>query len=365
MVPLAWALRAAGHEVLVATQPELLETVRHTGLPAAAVGRDVDAPAAFHDIAFPSSAPPGEGARGGPRVVGLFAAIAEAMAPELVALGRGWRADLIVSEPTCLAGPVAAAALGVPHVRHLFGTDLLGNAAPFLHQALGPLCDRLGLPEVDLAGVATVDPWPSGLQVPAPSRRIPLRYVPFNGPGRLPRPLPGGGGSGLPRVCVTWGTTPARVDKRLFLAGRVARALAGRARVVLAVTAEQRSLLGELPPDAHVVESVPLHLLLPRCEAVVCHGGAGTVLTALAQGLPLLLIPCLPDHVRHSAAVAGAGAGVALPAGTGDPELIAAALPDVLACGAAADGLRAELAARPSPAAVARELETLVQLADR
>ena len=38
MVPLAWALRAAGHEVCVATQPEILDAVARTGLPVAAVG---------------------------------------------------------------------------------------------------------------------------------------------------------------------------------------------------------------------------------------------------------------------------------------------------------------------------------------
>jgi len=374
LVPLAWALRAAGHEVLVASQPALMEAVRHTGLAGAPVGHDVDALSAFRAIALPSSPAPvgggqsgpapggstgGSGARGGPRVVGLFAAIAEAMAPELVALGRGWRADLIVSEPTCLAGPVAAAALGIPYVRHLYGTDLLANAGPFLGEALDPLRRRLGLAAVDLAGVATVDPCPASLQPPAPSRRIPLRHVPFNGPGRLPRPLPGG--SGRPRVCVTWGTTPARVDPRLFLAPQVARAFAGQAAVVLAITPEQRPLLGDLPPDVHVVESAPLHLLLPRCDAVVSHGGAGTILTALACGLPLLLIPCLPDHLRHAAAVAGTGAAVTLPAGTGDPETIAAALPGMLAGGAAAAGLGAEMAARPSPAAVAQELDGLVR----
>ncbi|MFD6101009.1 hypothetical protein ACFVWN_26025, partial [Nocardiopsis flavescens] len=40
MVPLAWALRAAGHEVVVASQPELMPTVASTGLPGVPLGRD-------------------------------------------------------------------------------------------------------------------------------------------------------------------------------------------------------------------------------------------------------------------------------------------------------------------------------------
>src|SRR5688500_2073889 len=46
LVPLAWALRSAGHEVLMTSQPDLLPPMRASGLPAVAVGRCVDAAAA-------------------------------------------------------------------------------------------------------------------------------------------------------------------------------------------------------------------------------------------------------------------------------------------------------------------------------
>jgi len=42
LVPLAWALRAAGHEVRVASGPELAGTIRASGLPAVSVGTPVD-----------------------------------------------------------------------------------------------------------------------------------------------------------------------------------------------------------------------------------------------------------------------------------------------------------------------------------
>src|SRR5256885_12296874 len=42
MVPLAWALRSAGHEVRIASGPELERTIRDAGLPAVAVGGPVD-----------------------------------------------------------------------------------------------------------------------------------------------------------------------------------------------------------------------------------------------------------------------------------------------------------------------------------
>ncbi len=116
MVPVAWACRAGGHEVLVASQPELTDAIALTGLPAAPVGRDVDAEAIFRDIVLaPPSAQRPQGG-GGPRVLNLLVQLAEAMTDDLIELAAGWRADLVVFEPTAFAGPLAAAALRIPAV---------------------------------------------------------------------------------------------------------------------------------------------------------------------------------------------------------------------------------------------------------
>ncbi|WP_285774640.1 nucleotide disphospho-sugar-binding domain-containing protein [Microtetraspora sp. NBRC 13810] len=362
MVPVAWACRAAGHDVLVASQPELTGTILGTGLPAAPVGGDVDAAAVFREIALPPPATERRPAPGGPRVLGLLTTLAEAMTDDLVELGRNWRADLIVFEPTAFAGPLAAAALGVPAVRHLYGTDLLSAAGRFLPDALGPLCEKLGIAAVDPFGAATLDPCPPGLQVPVGSRRLPVRYVPYNGPGLLPAPPPATP-PGRPLVCVTWGTTLSRLDPGLFLAGQAARAIGGLdVDVLLAVTPAQRGLLGPLPAGTRVAESAPLHLLAPGCDLVVAHGGAGTLLTALAHGLPQVLVPRLPDHVRHSARLGEAGAGVVLPAEEAAPEAIRDAVAGVLASPGhrdAAERLRREMHGQPAPAGVVPELELI------
>lgn len=369
MVPVAWASRACGHEVLVASQPALTDVIAGTGLPAAAVGHDVDAVATFRDIALPPARQQGAAAQqsggGGPRVLGLLVALAEAMVDDLTHLAREWRADLVVFEPTAFAGPLAAAASGIPAVRHLYGTDLMSGFGRFLPSAFGPLCQRLGLDGFDPFGVATVDPCPPGLQVPVGSQRVPVRYVPHNGPGRLPAAVPAAvpARSGRPRVCVTWGTTLGRVDPGLFLAGQVARAISGlEVDVVVAITPGQRAMLGQLPPGVSVIESVPLHLLLPDCDLVVAHGGAGTLLTALANGLPQLLIPRLPDHVRHAGRLAEAGAAAVLPAPVQDPAMIRDQVAGLLATPAyraAAQRLQSEMHGQPSPAQIVSQLEDL------
>ena len=54
LVQLAWACRSAGHEVLVASQPELLDEIIRTGLPGVAVGADVDAVELVRGYVLPS-----------------------------------------------------------------------------------------------------------------------------------------------------------------------------------------------------------------------------------------------------------------------------------------------------------------------
>jgi EryCIII-like glycosyltransferase len=39
------------------------------------------------------------------------------------------------------------------------------------------------------------------------------------------------------------------------------------------------------------VSFIPHSLLLPYCDAVICHGGVGTTISSLIHGLPLLIIP--------------------------------------------------------------------------
>jgi UDP:flavonoid glycosyltransferase YjiC (YdhE family) len=57
---------------------------------------------------------------------------------------------------------------------------------------------------------------------------------------------------------------------------------------------------------------IPQHELLPWCDAVVAHGGSGTVLGALAHGLPLLVIPQGADQWNNAEQIVTAGAGLRL-----------------------------------------------------
>ena len=253
----------------------------------------------------------------------------------------------------------------------LYGTDLMLRARKLLPELLAPLIERHGVTDFDPLGAVTVDPCPDTFQVATDYPRLPMRHVPYNGVGRPAGPL-GPPAPGVRRVLVTWGHTMARLSPTLFLAGEVAAALRGAdTEVVLAVTAAQRELLDPAllssgPGTVHVVEDAPLHALVPDTDLVVAHGGAGTVLTSLRAGVPLLLVPQLPDHTGHAGRVFAAGAGEVLSRDEATPQRLreeAGRLLDPEAGAAVretARRLRAEMLDRPSPADIVNELRTKV-----
>lgn len=67
--------------------------------------------------------------------------------------------------------------------------------------------------------------------------------------------------------------------------------------------------LGPQPANVVVHRYGPQTVLLPRCDAVVAHGGAGTTLGALAFGVLLVTIPQGADQYANAERVVAAGAG--------------------------------------------------------
>jgi MGT family glycosyltransferase len=70
--------------------------------------------------------------------------------------------------------------------------------------------------------------------------------------------------------------------------------------------------LGVQPENVEVARYVPQAEVLPRCAAVVSHGGSGTFLAALAHGLPQLIVPQGADQYLNAQALARSGAGLVL-----------------------------------------------------
>jgi MGT family glycosyltransferase len=68
-----------------------------------------------------------------------------------------------------------------------------------------------------------------------------------------------------------------------------------------------------VPPNARLVEWVSYTRTMPHCSAVVCHAGHGTLVRALACGVPVIACPSTGDMAENAARVSWAGVGVSLP----------------------------------------------------
>ena len=66
---------------------------------------------------------------------------------------------------------------------------------------------------------------------------------------------------------------------------------------------------GPQPEHVRIERYIAQNTLLPHCEVVVCSAGAGTVLGALAHGIPLVVAPVATDQYEMAAQVEQAGAG--------------------------------------------------------
>jgi MGT family glycosyltransferase len=120
----------------------------------------------------------------------------------------------------------------------------------------------------------------------------------------------------------------------------------------------------EAPANVTVVERAPHSEVLRHASAVVTHAGHGTVIKALAAGVPVVALPLGRDQLDNAARVVHHGAGLRLKPNA-KPEAIAKALRRVLdepSFGAGAERLAAAIAAETSEDRAIAELEALASL---
>lgn len=86
-----------------------------------------------------------------------------------------------------------------------------------------------------------------------------------------------------------------------------------------------------VPPNARLVDWVSYTREMPRCAAVVCHAGHGTLARALVSGVPVVACPAGGDMAENAARVAWAGVGVSLPRRLVTPRGVRLAVRKVLA----------------------------------
>jgi UDP:flavonoid glycosyltransferase YjiC (YdhE family) len=354
-VPLAWACRCLGHEVMVATTENAVPEVLRTGLPAYAFGP----PGGMADLAATD-----EGAGPSPSAQRAshgkaFARIARRNLAGMAELAENWTPDLVVSERAELAGPMVALAGDIPRVELHWGVAALGEYHDAARAELGdhPLWTGLGPADLSLS------PWPPSLRPARPIHQS-IRHVSFNGDARLPGWLLAA--PERPRVCVTLGTVLPHLGTRDvtgFVLPLLEELAVLDAEIVVAVDDRIAAGWPALPPAVRYAGRLPLAQTLATCAATINHGGQGTTLTALAAACPQVVLPQLDDQFDNADAVVKAGAGIRLLPDETNPAAVVRACWEVLGDDshtAAANAMAGEIAVQPGPAEIATLLGCLV-----
>ena len=251
-----------------------------------------------------------------------------------------WAPDLVVRDEVDFAAAVLTAELDIPHA-----VVLVLAAGSFIRPEVvaGPLdelrAERCLAPDPDLAALhrgLVLSPFPPSFRDPASplpatahSFRAPLRS---SGAERDSLPSWWARLERRPVVHVTLGTVFATESGDLFR-----RLLTGLSQLpVEVVVTVGRDIdpaeFGLQPEHVHVEQWVPQSLLLPRTDLVVSHGGSGTVIAALAHGLPQVVFAMGADQMHNADRVLALGVGRALHPVTTTPaeirDTVAALLTD-------------------------------------
>jgi UDP:flavonoid glycosyltransferase YjiC (YdhE family) len=116
------------------------------------------------------------------------------------------------------------------------------------------------------------------------------------------------------------------IEGQTALIDRVGEAVAGLdvdAVLTLGPAVDRDAVL--VPDSVEVLAFADHDRLMPSCAAVIGHGGLGTVLRALAHGVPQLLLPLGRDQAFNAGRVEQLAAGIRLPTDA-PPERIRIAL---------------------------------------
>ena len=380
LIPLARALKEAGHEVAFAASPALEQTVKKVGFIFFAAGLDREQDPEFQQLmAQLREMPPGPESEFTIFTQVFWGVNPRLMVPDLVRLGGTWKPDMLIRESAEAGAAIAAEHLGLPHV----------DVAP----AAWPKCDSI----FEAGAAEHLDPirltW--GLE-PDPDleslhRYLMVAYAPptlaavdIGIPGAYPitteffRPqfFDQGGDETLPdwvstmpeqpTIYVTLGTEVNNMPG--FYPGVLQTIIEGlRDKAVNLIVTLGRDKdpadFGSQPPNVHIERYIPQSLLLPHCDLIIMHGGSNSLLQALDAGLPMVVIPLIADQFFNAAALKSLQLGQVIDLAQLTPDAVWSAAWEVLQDPAYRQnvaGMRSEMHALPDLTHAVARIEEIV-----
>ncbi len=363
LLPIAAATAAAGHTVAFVCRPAAASSVEGAGFAVFPVGTwdgqhkrtPLVAPDAEHEE----------------QVLRDWYAwqLARQRAVFIVELGDTWRPHVVVCDEADFGCVVVAERLGVPYAR-----VLVTASGSFLRREL--IADRLnalrgdcGLdpdPHLDMLDRhLVVAPFPPSFRDPAfplPPTAHSIRPASLDVRPHEKVPEWIGELDARPTAYFTLGTEFNLESGDLFT-----RVVTGLRQLPINVVVTvghgiDPDELGPQPANVRVEQYIPQAVLLPHCDLVVSHAGSGSVIGALAYGLPSLLLPMGADQLHNAARCEQLGVGRVLDAMHTTPTEVrdtAASLLADIDARRRAEHMRDEARALPAASSVVARLEQL------
>ncbi|WP_410676189.1 activator-dependent family glycosyltransferase [Amycolatopsis sp. cmx-4-68] len=409
-VPLCWALQTAGHEVRVASGPELTDVITGSGLTAVPVGSGVPFLQKLAQMSSPLAQQAMANLKHQDDMLYDFAENREekltwdrlpwltmflteiqkimndSMIEDLVGYCRWWKPDLVLWNYLSYAGSVAATVVGAAQARMPTELDLdarfrrnflrvraqqpPGDRQDALADWLGGWVEKYGaaFSEEMVTGHFTVDHMLGSMRLEQAVPVVPMRYVSYNGPAVVPDWLRAD--PKRRRVLATFGVSQQQGATYQALSIQqlqdMVDALADLdIELVVTLSRKLQQELKQVPDNTRLVEFVALSVITSSCSAVIHNGSTPSFMEAIVHLVPQLMVGRVcPDIEERGPLLEKAGAGLWIP----QAEMTGSRLRDdvvrLLDEPGFRDGagrLRQEWSSQPAPSQVVRDLEQMTE----
>lgn len=317
LVPLAQALIAAGHELQVACSASFVPRVAAFGVPAMAMGLDwleSEPERAFPEVEEMS---PEEREF---FITEIFSdSAANQMTYDLLELFKSWQPDVVVRDYSEYGGCLAAELTGIPHAAVGIGIYFPNYISRLtLEKPLSYLLSAYGLPGRN--AMEMLNRYLYLLLLPR-SYQFPEYPLPPTAWTLKPIFPAQGGEAELPAWVKTLPPRPtiyASMGTVFNKAPEIFRNILEGLRdepINLILTVGRNgdpASYGTQPDNVHIERFIPQAALMPYCHAVITHGGINTVIGAVEQGLPVVVIPLSAHQLQNTVRCRQLGLGLPL-----------------------------------------------------
>jgi UDP:flavonoid glycosyltransferase YjiC (YdhE family) len=363
LLPVARACAEAGHDVAFAGRPWMRSRVEAHGFRFFPAGDDRGLTPERRPLLPLDIAREEDDFRSG-----FVGRVARERAADIMPIVEAWRPDVVIAEETDFGPMVVAERLGIPQATVL--TMAAGSMVrpSLVADSLDEVRAEHGLPpDPELAMLTRsliLSPIPPGFRDPAfplPSRALEYR-VPMDPRVQEERASWASRLAGRTAIYATLGTVFNNESGDLF--ERLVDGLGAVDATTVLTTGPDvdPAELGAVPQPVIVERYVPLAAIVPLVDLVVSHGGSGTLVATIDQGVPMVLIPMGADQPHNAARAEALGIARVLDPVAATRADITAAAREVLAdpsFRAASRRLRDAAARLPGPEAAVTRLEAL------